>query len=181
MYLFYVYIYIENIAQMVPLYRSVGTARSGSVVPLISVWWYRYQSSDIHAVKGCRADGTSWHPKIASSSSLTCPFFYDAEFLPWVLYAQKSLPACPWWHRQVSVLQCSHTIFPAATEMLWWLTSSIWTDRNGEKHIQHSIIADSAFWPPTPQQQRHARQRVRLPYRQSDAPQNKSEDLPFWG
>ena len=28
---------IENIAQMVPLYRSVGTARSGSVVPLISV------------------------------------------------------------------------------------------------------------------------------------------------
>ena len=30
------YLY-ENIAQMVPLYRSVGTARSGSVVPLISV------------------------------------------------------------------------------------------------------------------------------------------------
>ena len=29
----------ENIAQM---------------VPLVSVWWYRYQSSDIHAVKGCR-------------------------------------------------------------------------------------------------------------------------------
>ena len=27
----------ENIAQMVPPYRSVGTARSGSVVPLISV------------------------------------------------------------------------------------------------------------------------------------------------
>ena len=25
------------------------------------------------------------------------------------------------------------------------LTSSIWTDRNGENHIQHSIIADSAF------------------------------------
>ena len=29
--------YAENIAQMVPPYRSVGTARSGSVVPLISV------------------------------------------------------------------------------------------------------------------------------------------------
>ena len=28
---------LENIAQMVPPYRSVGTARSGSVVPLISV------------------------------------------------------------------------------------------------------------------------------------------------
>ena len=28
---------VENIAQMVPPYRSVGTARSGSVVPLISV------------------------------------------------------------------------------------------------------------------------------------------------
>ena len=30
-------ILVENIAQMVPPYRSVGTARSGSVVPLISV------------------------------------------------------------------------------------------------------------------------------------------------
>ena len=31
---------VENIAQM---------------VPLISVGWYRYQSTDIHAVKGCLA------------------------------------------------------------------------------------------------------------------------------
>ena len=29
--------HLENIAHMVPPYRSVGTARSGSVVPLISV------------------------------------------------------------------------------------------------------------------------------------------------
>ena len=36
---------IENIAQMVPLYRSVGTARSGSVVPKHR--YRRYQIADI--------------------------------------------------------------------------------------------------------------------------------------
>ena len=73
------------------------------------------------------------------------------------------------------------------------LTSFIWTDRNGENHIQHSIIADSiafvnagkafdngqnadaADTPAT--KARKAEGEAPVP--PADAPQDTSEDLPF--
>lgn len=75
------------------------------------------------------------------------------------------------------------------------LTSSIWTDRNGENHIQHSIIADSIAFvnagkafdngqmqmQPTHLQQRHARQprqRARLPYRQPMHRRTRAKTFP---
>lgn len=71
------------------------------------------------------------------------------------------------------------------------LTSSIWTDRNGENHIQHSIIADSIAFvnagrrmQPTHLQQRHARQprqRARLPYRQPMHRRTRAKTFPSEG
>ena len=72
------------------------------------------------------------------------------------------------------------------------LTSFIWTDRNGENHIQHSIIADSIAFvnagkafdngqnadAADTQQQRHARQRVRLPYRQPMHRRTRAKTFP---
>ena len=55
----------ENIAQMVPSYRSVGTAQSGGLVPLVSVGWYRYQMSATHAVKGRHVGSATRHPELA--------------------------------------------------------------------------------------------------------------------
>ncbi len=69
------------------------------------------------------------------------------------------------------------------------LTSSIWTDRNGESHIQHSIIADSIAFvnvgkkEATDSTATQARKAVNAegstPEPPADAPQEKGEDLPF--
>lgn len=69
------------------------------------------------------------------------------------------------------------------------LTSSIWTDRNGENHIQHSIIADSIAFVNTGKKDAadnaatQARKAVKAegepPEPPTDAPQDKGEDLPF--
>ena len=69
------------------------------------------------------------------------------------------------------------------------LTSSIWTDRNGENHIQHSIIADSIAFVNAGKKDAadntasKARKAVKAegdaPEPPADAPQDKSEDLPF--
>ena len=69
------------------------------------------------------------------------------------------------------------------------LTSSIWTDRNGENHIQHSIIADSIAFVNAREEgcNRHtcnkgtqgSQGRGRGSVPPADAPQDKSEDLPF--
>lgn len=69
------------------------------------------------------------------------------------------------------------------------LTSSIWTDRNGDSHIQHSIIADSIAFvnvgkkeatDSTASQARKAvNAEVSTPEPPADAPQDKNEDLPF--
>lgn len=69
------------------------------------------------------------------------------------------------------------------------LTSSIWTDRNGESHIQHSIIADTLAFvnvgkkEATDSTSAQVRKAVNAegntPEPPADAPQEKSEDLPF--
>ena len=76
------------------------------------------------------------------------------------------------------------------------LTSSIWTDRNGENHIQHSIIADSIAFVnagkafeqrakcrcsrhPSNKARKAAKAEGEAPVPPADAPQDKSEDLPF--
>lgn len=69
------------------------------------------------------------------------------------------------------------------------LTSSIWTDRNGENHIQHSIIADSIAFvnagkkdatdTPATKARKAAKAEGEAPVPPADAPQDKSEDLPF--
>lgn len=69
------------------------------------------------------------------------------------------------------------------------LTSSIWTDRNGESHIQHSIIADSIAFvnvgkkEATDSTSAQVRKAVNAegctPEPPADAPQEKGEDLPF--
>lgn len=69
------------------------------------------------------------------------------------------------------------------------LTSSIWTDRNSESHIQHSIIADSIAFvnvgkkEATDSTAAQARKAVNAegstPEPPADAPQDKGEDLPF--
>lgn len=69
------------------------------------------------------------------------------------------------------------------------LTSSIWTDRNGESHIQHSIIADSLAFvnvgkkEATDSTSAQVRKAVNAEGNTheppADAPQEKSEDLPF--
>lgn len=69
------------------------------------------------------------------------------------------------------------------------LTSSIWTDCNGDSHIQHSIIADSIAFvnvgkkEATDSTSAQARKAVNAegstPEPPADAPQDKSEDLPF--
>lgn len=69
------------------------------------------------------------------------------------------------------------------------LTSSIWTDRNGESHIQHSIIADSIAFvnvgkketaDSTAAQVRKAVNAEGCTLEPpADAPQEKGEDLPF--
>ena len=71
------------------------------------------------------------------------------------------------------------------------LTSSIWTDRNGENHIQHSIIADSIAFCQCREEgcNRHTCNKARkaakaegeAPVPPADAPQDKSEDLPSEG
>ena len=68
------------------------------------------------------------------------------------------------------------------------LTSSIWTDRNGENHIQHSIIADSIAFvnagkkdaTDTPAT-RQPRQRARLPYRQPMHRRTRAKTFPSEG
>ena len=79
------------------------------------------------------------------------------------------------------------------------LTSSIWTDRNGENHIQHSFIADSIAFvnaiadsiafvnagkkdatdTPATKARKAAKAEGEAPVPPADAPQDKSEDLPF--
>lgn len=69
------------------------------------------------------------------------------------------------------------------------LTSSIWADRNGENHIQHSIIADSIAFvnagkkeatdSTTAQARKAAKAEGNAPEPPADAPQDKGEDLPF--
>mgnify|MGYP001537444870 FL=1 len=69
------------------------------------------------------------------------------------------------------------------------LTSSIWTDRNGENHIQHSIIADSIAFvnagkkdaadTPATKARKAVKAEGEAPVPPADAPQDKSEDLPF--
>lgn len=69
------------------------------------------------------------------------------------------------------------------------LTSSIWTDRNGESHIQHSIIADSIAFVNVGKKEAtdstavQTRKAVNAEGSTSeppaDAPQDKNEDLPF--
>ncbi|MDO4932036.1 MAG: single-stranded DNA-binding protein [Prevotellaceae bacterium] len=69
------------------------------------------------------------------------------------------------------------------------LTSSIWTDRNEENHIQHSIIADSIAFVNTGKKETadntatQVRKAVKAegntPEPPADAPQDKDEDLPF--
>lgn len=69
------------------------------------------------------------------------------------------------------------------------LTSSIWTDRNSESHIQHSIIADSIAFVNVGKKEAtdstavQARKAVNAEGSTSeppaDAPQDKNEDLPF--
>lgn len=69
------------------------------------------------------------------------------------------------------------------------LTSSIWTDRNGESHIQHSIIADSIAFvnvgkkEATDSTSAQVRKAVNAegctPEPPAEAPQEKGEDLPF--
>lgn len=71
------------------------------------------------------------------------------------------------------------------------LTSSIWTDRNGENHIQHSIMLTPSplsmqgrRMQPTHLQQRHARQprqRARLPYRQPMHRRTRAKTFPSEG
>nr|WP_243462266.1 single-stranded DNA-binding protein [Bacteroides stercorirosoris] len=68
------------------------------------------------------------------------------------------------------------------------LTSSIWTDRNGENHIQHSIIADSIAFvnagkkdaadTPATKHVRQPRQRARLPYRQPMHRRTRAKTFP---
>lgn len=68
------------------------------------------------------------------------------------------------------------------------LTSSIWTDRNGASHIQHSIIADSIAFVNAGRKNaadsmRAAREAAKAEGNKSeppaDAPRDKGEDLPF--
>lgn len=69
------------------------------------------------------------------------------------------------------------------------LTSSIWADRNGENHIQHSIIADSIAFvnagkkeatdSTAAQARKAAKAEGNEPEPPADAPQDKGEDLPF--
>lgn len=66
------------------------------------------------------------------------------------------------------------------------LTSSIWTDRNGEGHIQHSIIADSIAFVNAGKKDAYDTTATKAckaegdaPEPPTDAPQDKSEDLPF--
>lgn len=68
------------------------------------------------------------------------------------------------------------------------LTSSIWTDRNGENHIQHSIIADSIAFvnagkkdaadTPATKARKAVRQRARLPYRQPMHRRTRAKTFP---
>ena len=69
------------------------------------------------------------------------------------------------------------------------LTAANWTDRNGENHIQHSIIADSIAFvnagkkdatdTPATKARKAAKAEGEAPVPPADAPQDKSEDLPF--
>ena len=69
------------------------------------------------------------------------------------------------------------------------LSSSIWTDKNGESHIQHSIIADSiafvntgkkdAAGTPASQAKRAIKAKGQNTEPPADTPQAESEDLPF--
>lgn len=69
------------------------------------------------------------------------------------------------------------------------LSTSIWTDKNGESHVQISVIADSIAFvntgkreatdSPATQAKRAVKAEGHNSEPPADAPQDKSEDLPF--